>query len=107
MKVLECSQHYTFIFQCSRVANSVVGDGIWQKFKLIQAIMVVLVTCKNDEDPFKKESTRVLTTFLPLKVYGDFFRTSRATNSVDPGQILPNFEPIQAFIAVLVTCKNE
>ena len=53
-------------FKCSRAANSVVGDGIWQKFKLIQAFMVVLVTCKNDDDPFKNESTRVLTTFLPL-----------------------------------------
>ena len=49
-----------------KAANSVVGDEIWQKFKLIQAFMVVLVTCKNDEDPFKNESTRVLTTFLPL-----------------------------------------
>ena len=43
---------------------------------------------KNDEDPFKNESTRVLTTFLPLQVYGDFFRRSRAANSVDPGPIL-------------------
>ena len=65
MKVPECSQHYTF-FNRSRAANLVVGDGIWQKFKLIQAFMVVLVTCKNDEDPFKNESPRVLTTFLPL-----------------------------------------
>ena len=24
-------------------------DGIWQKFKLILAFMVVVVTCKNDE----------------------------------------------------------
>ena len=69
--------------------------------------MVVLVTCKNDENPFKNESTRVLTTFLPLYVYGDFFRCLRAANSADPGQILPNFEPIQTFITVLVTCKNE
>ena len=38
--------------KCSRAANSVVGDGIWQKFKLIQAFIVVLVTCKNDVDPF-------------------------------------------------------
>ena len=53
-------------------ANSAVGEGIWQKIKLIQAFMVVLVICKNDEDPFKNVSTRVLTTFLPLKVYGDF-----------------------------------
>ena len=69
--------------------------------------MVVLVTCKNDEDPSKNESTRVLTTFLPLKVYGEFFRRSRAANSVDPGRILPNFKLIQALIAVLVTHKNK
>ena len=69
--------------------------------------MVVIVTCQNDEDPLKNESTRVLTTFLLLKVYGDFFRCPRAVNSVDPGPILPNFEPIQAFIAVLDTCKNK
>ena len=40
--------------------------------KAIEAFMVVVVTYKNDEDPFKNESTRVLTTFLPLKVYGEF-----------------------------------
>ena len=53
-------------FKRSRAANYVVGDGIWQKFRLIQALMVGLVTCKNDEDQFKNESTIVLTTFLPL-----------------------------------------
>ena len=36
-----------------------------------------------------------------------FFRCSREAKSVNPGQILPDFEPIQAFIAVLATCKNE
>ena len=30
-------------------ANSVVGDGIWQKCKLMQACVDVLVTCKNKE----------------------------------------------------------
>ena len=49
-----------------QLLNSVVGDGIWQKLKLIQAFMVVLVTCKNDKDPYKNEGTRVLITFLPL-----------------------------------------
>ena len=34
-----------------------------------------------------------------------FFQT--AANSEVSGGILPKFEPIQAFIAVLVTCKNE
>ena len=31
---------------------------------------------------------------------------SRVAYSADPGPILWNFEPIQAFIAVIVTCKN-
>ena len=39
---------------------------IWQKFKLIQAFLVVLVTCKNEKDSIKNESTRELTIFLPL-----------------------------------------
>ena len=65
----------------SRRANSIIGDGILTKFKLIQAFIVVLVICKNKEDPFKIESTRVVTTFLPLLVYGDFSRYSRAANS--------------------------
>ena len=47
-------------------AYSKIGDGILTKFKLIQALIVVLIVCKNEEDPFKIESTRVVTTFLPL-----------------------------------------
>ena len=43
--------------------------------------MIDLVTCKNEEDPFENEGTRVVTTFLPLKVYGDFSKRSRAANS--------------------------
>ena len=34
--------------------------------------MVGVVICKNEEDPSKNEGTRVVTTFLPLEVYGDF-----------------------------------
>ena len=43
-----------------------VSDGILPKFKPIQAFMVGLVICKNEEDPSKNEGTRVVTTFLPL-----------------------------------------
>ena len=43
-----------------------------REFKLIQALIVVLIACKNKEDPFKIESTRVVTTFLLLYVNGDF-----------------------------------
>ena len=46
--------------------NSVVGDKIWPKFTLIQAFMVVLVTCKNEDQCKKNEGARVVTTFLPL-----------------------------------------
>ena len=42
------------------------SDGILPKFKLIQAFIVVQVTCKNEEDPIKNEGARVLTRFPPL-----------------------------------------
>ena len=62
--------------------------------------MGVLVACKNVEDPIKNESARVVTTLL-------IFRRSRAANSQVSDGILPKFKPTQAFIADLVTCKNE
>ena len=71
-KVLEWSQHYPLIFRRSGAANSVNSHGILTKFKLNQAFIVVHVNCKNQEDSFKNEGTRVVTTFLPLLVYGDF-----------------------------------
>ena len=37
-----------------------------QNSKLIQAFMVGLVTCKNEEDPSKNDCTRLVTIFLPL-----------------------------------------
>ena len=37
----------------------------------------------------------------------DFFKRSRAANSIVHGRIMPNFELIPDFMAVLVTCKNE
>ena len=42
-------------FRRSRAANSEVSGGILPKFKLIQAFIVVFVTCKNKEDPSKNE----------------------------------------------------
>ena len=48
---------YIHFFKRSRTANSVVGDGIWQKFKLVQAFMIVFVTCQNEffQVPFNKK----------------------------------------------------
>ena len=53
-------------FRHSRAANSEVSGGILPKFELIQAFMVVVVTCKNKEDPTKNKGSRVLTRFSPL-----------------------------------------
>ena len=39
--------------------------------------------------------------------YTSIFRLARADNSGDGGGIWPKFELIQAFMHVLVTCKNE
>ena len=50
-------------FRRSSATNSVVSGGILPKFELIQAFMVVLITCKNEEDPIKNEGARVLTRF--------------------------------------------
>ena len=63
--------------------------------------MAVLHTCNNEENPIKNIDTRVLTRLCV------FFRRSRAANSKVSGGILPKFELIQAFIVVLLTCKNE
>ena len=62
MKALESSQHYSLIFQ---TLKGKVSDGILPKFKLIQAVMVGLVICKNEVDPAKNEDTRVVTVLLP------------------------------------------
>ena len=77
------------------------------KFELIQAFMHVLVTCKNEEDQIKNEGARLFTRFLPLYVYGDFTRRSRAANSAVHNSIWSNFELVRDFMVVLLTCKNE
>ena len=54
---------YVVFFRRSRAANSEVRGGILPKFELIQAFIVVRVTCKNEEDPIKNVGARVLTRF--------------------------------------------
>ena len=71
MKELECSQdfsHYVYgdFSRRSRAANSAVLNQNWPKFELVRDIMVVLVTCKYEEDPIKNEGASVFTTFSPL-----------------------------------------
>ena len=48
------------------------SSRIWPNFKLIQALMYVIVTCKYEIDPIKNSREKVATQFFPLQVYGDF-----------------------------------
>ena len=68
MKALEWSQHYSLIFKMLKgsLLQNKICDGILTKFKLIQAFIVVLIVCKDEEDPFKIESTGMVAIFLPL-----------------------------------------
>ena len=54
----------SFFFRRTRAANSEVSGEILPTFELIQAFIVVLVTCKNEEDPIKNQGARVLTSLL-------------------------------------------
>ena len=70
MKELERSQHFSHyksmgIFQDAEgqlTLQSLVESG----FKLVRDIMVVLFTCKYEEDTIKNEGASVFTTFSPL-----------------------------------------
>ena len=48
-------------FERSRAANSAVRGRIVPNLNLIRDIIVILITCKNEEDPIKNEGTRVRT----------------------------------------------
>ena len=78
----------------------VVKSG--QNLNSFKTLLVVLVTCKNEEDPIKNQSTRELTS-LQL----DFFRRSRAADSEIGCGIPPKFKIVQAFMIVLIICKNK
>ena len=67
MKVLDCSQdfsHYKYgdFSRRSRAANSAVHGQIWLNFELVQDFMVVLLTCKSEEDAIENRGARVFTT---------------------------------------------
>ena len=83
------------------------SDWIWPNFKLIQALMYVIITCKYEKDPIKNSREKVETSFFPLQAYGDFYRRSRAANSAVGGPIRPKFELVQALMHVIIACKYE
>ena len=71
-----------------------IGDGIQLKFKLIQALTGGLITCKNEEDSFKNEGTRVVTTISSTLILWILCLMLTAAISAARGLIWQNFKPI-------------
>ena len=51
-------------FRCLGAAYSVVRGWIWLNFKLIQALMYVIITCKYEKDPIKNNREKVAILFF-------------------------------------------
>ena len=85
-----------FFFKRSRAANSAVSGRIVLNFELIRDNIVALLTykLKMKEQECSQQYTLI-------------FRRPRAAYSLICGGISPKFKLIQAFMHVLVTCKNE
>ena len=58
LKILSKNQFLTSI----KGSNSAALGSIWPKFELYPNLLVVLVTCKNEEGPNKNEGTSMFTT---------------------------------------------
>ena len=71
------------------------------EIQLIQDVIVILVTTKNEENLIKIEDAGVATT---LKIY---FQTFKGSLLCSPGRIWLKFEVIQDVIVIFVTFKNE
>ena len=82
---------YGIFFKLFRAANPTVLGRIWPKFGLVRDIMVVLVTCKYEEDLIKNEGARLLTGFSPIITHGSYplpwkteFKSDLAQNLMNP-----------------------
>ena len=69
-----------FFSRRSRAANSAALSPIWPNFELVRNFMVVLHTCKNEEDPYKNEGARVFTTLYII--------FSDAQGQITPGSVV-------------------
>ena len=69
-KVDTLFSHYKpmgIFFRRSRAANSAVRGLIRMKFKLVPALMHVIITCKYEKDQIKNSREKVETSFFPLR----------------------------------------
>ena len=68
-------------------------------FKLIQALMYIIITCKYEKDPIKNNREKVEKNVFQIIKLSVAMETS--------GRIWPNFKLIQAFMHDLIACKYE
>ena len=80
---------YIYFSRSSRAANSAVLSLIWPNFELVQDVLDIFVTCKNEEDPFKNEGTRVVTRFSPLHTYGGYLTRVLIRSGPKPNAAFP------------------
>ena len=107
MKALECSQDFSHyrsmgIFtdaQGQLTPQSLVRSGRISNSSEMLWMSSLPASMKNIRSKMKRLSGH--------NIIQQFFRRARADNSVVDVGIWPKFELIQAFMHVLVTCKNE
>ena len=57
----------TSFFPIITVSFTMEASGwVWSNFKLIQALMYVIITCKYEKDPINKSREKVETSFFPI-----------------------------------------
>ena len=98
------------------VANSAVPGPIVPNFELVPNIMVVLLTCKNEEDKIKNEGTRVLTRSYVIfsgaqgqiipKSEVEFCRNSNSSNLLWLSSLPTRMKKIQSKMKAL-DCKQD
>ena len=92
-------KHQFFTRLRAAARNSVVRGRIWPNFKLIQALMYVIITRKYEKDPNREQPRKSGNTVFQIITLYAAMETS--------GWIWTNFKLIQAFIHVLIACRYE
>ena len=66
MKNSRKKERHRFFFIKPLSVTMETSGWIWPNFKLIQALMYVIITCKHEKDPIKNSREKVETSFFPL-----------------------------------------
>ena len=65
-KTAEKKWRHHFFFIITLFVTMETSGWIWPNFKLIQALMYVIITCKYEKDPIQNSREKVETSFFPL-----------------------------------------